>query len=194
MKTYLPPIAKLSTVILPLIFLSACSASSPENTRNMTEALGSLCGKTFSGTVISQDPQDADWRKEVLKVGPVRCDTPNLIEMPLAVGENTSRTWFLSGRETTLELRHQHLLADGSLDPVTNYGGVVTQVPKFTDRVWRAEFPADALTVSVFKEHGLDPSITNVWALEYVAETTLTYELTRENRDFRAVFDLTNPL
>lgn len=182
----------LRFLALPILlgFITACAAPS----ETMGVAISEICGQSFKGEVVSQDPQDADWRAETLIVGPVKCDVPDQVEMPLAVGANKSRTWFVTGRGETLELRHQHLLGDGSLDPVTNYGGTVKTKPSLNGQTWRAEFPADEITVDVFEANGLDVSITNVWALEITPGQTLKYELTRENRDFRAVFDLSNPL
>ena len=182
----------LNILTLSIAFSLTAACTAP--TENVGVAFGQLCGKSFSGAVVSQDPQDADWRAKTLIVGPIKCDVPNQVEMPLAVGDNKSRTWFVTGKGETLELRHQHLLEDGSLDPVTNYGGVANTAPTVTGNTWRAEFPADDLTVDVFKANGLDVSITNVWALEITPDETLKYELKRKNRDFRAVFDLTNPL
>lgn len=178
-----------------LSFMAACTAP-PDNmgVGNMGVALGELCGQSFSGAVVSQDPQDVDWRAETLIVGPIKCDLAGQIEMPLAVGLDKSRTWFLTETGDRLELRHQHLLEDGSLDPVTYYGGFSKAGPILTGQTWRAEFPADDITVKVFMENGLDVSVTNIWALEITPNQTLKYELKRENRDFRAVFDLSNPL
>ena len=55
----------------------------------------------------------------------------------------------------------------------------------------RQSFPADAETLALFRQQGLLPSLTNVWALELVAADFFVYELARpEGRLFRVLFDL----
>lgn len=182
-------------LIFPLCFLTACAHSGHKN----AHPLQSLCGKSFQGNVVSQDPQDADWRKETLVLGPVHCSqSHNHFEMPLAVGENKSRTWIITQHKSSLELRHQHLLDDGSIDPVSDYGGFSSKnfhTSVFSpEENWQADFPADTKTIEIFKTNGLTQSIRNIWSLKISPDKTLTYELNREGRHFRAEFDLANPL
>jgi len=152
--------------------------------------LQSLCGNTYQGQVVSGDPQDEDWRKAGLTLGPVRCPAAEQFELPLAVGENTSRTWFITGRGDAIELRHQHLLEDGTVDPVSDYGGVIRGFPISVGSAVKMEFPADAKTIEIFTKNDLTVSNTNVWTLEMTPGQTLSYELNRENRHFRAEFNL----
>lgn len=153
-------------------------------------AFAALCGNTYKGAVVSTDPQDEDWRKEVLTLGPIKCIGADNIAMPLAVGSNTSRTWLITGQGENLELRHQHLHADGSPDAVSLYGGKIAEPAKLIGASWRMDFPADQQTIDIFNANDLQVSNTNVWTLE-VSPDLLVYELNRENRNFRAEFDLT---
>ncbi|MGB6231515.1 MAG: hypothetical protein WBF53_15475 [Litorimonas sp.] len=155
----------------------------------------SLCGQTVEGRVVSDQAVDADWIGQTLTVGPVTCET-DAIRMPLAVGADASRTWVLSRYVEGLEFRHEHVEPDGSPSPVTEYGG-------YSD--WESgsdleqSFPADELTKANFTENGIARSNTNVWTFS-LDDDTLTYSLARPAtdtdpaRDFRAEFDLRNPV
>ena len=153
---------------------------------NMADA---LCGGTFEGRVVSDDTEDADWRDEVLVLGPVDCSVEPIIRMPLAVGDDTSRTWHLSYGPESIMFRHQHVEPDGSPSAVTNYGGT----PSGMGTPYRQSFPADAATQENFLANRLEPSIDNVWSLTLEPGETLTYALARPERDFRAEFDLSEP-
>ncbi len=172
------------------ILLSACAhqAIYPNN------LFESLCGNTYAGAVVSTDPQDEDWRKEKLVLGPVKCLTSTHIEMPLAVGANTSRTWVITGNTASLELRHRHLHADGSPDKVSQYGGYIDSVPRLVGEKWQMNFPADNKSIELFKANDLEVSVTNIWTLELHPGNSLAYELNRKNRHFRAEFDLTRAM
>jgi len=173
------------------LVLAACSGPKPETSLAGFQAhLQNLCGKTFQGRVSSTDPQDEDWRKEVLTLGPVTCPDMNTTVLPLAVGPDKSRVWTLrledEGR--ALDFRHAHTLKDGSPDPVTGYGGVAS--PKGSTKT-RAVFPVDAISKAVFAENGLEASMTNTWSIDIEPDTQMTYALNREGRNFVAKFDLT---
>lgn len=181
---------KAAAVFIVALALSACAASENDTATDGTQAfldnLQSLCGNSYTGKVTSQDAADADWRAEVLTVGPIECGAKS-VRMPLAVGEDQSRVWVLTPKDGGLHLAHEHTLKDGSPDPVTNYGGLST-----TTTATKAVFPADAYSKANFIENGLDVSVTNVWSLENDG-TALVYELNRENRNFRAEIDITTP-
>ena len=173
--------------------ISACSG--PENTSPLTQFqshLQSLCGKSFEGNVTSTDPQDEDWRKEVLTLGPVTCPNGDTTVLPLAVGPDQSRVWTLELQDAgqRLDFRHAHTLKDGSPDPVTGYGGVATTG---NSTATRAVFPVDDISKAVFAENGLQASMTNTWSIDIIPSTKMTYTLSRENRNFVAEFDLTSP-
>lgn len=182
-------------LVLSVLGLAACSQPAAEIAQSGPEhLLQSLCGNSYQGKVVSTDAVDEDWRAEVLTLGPVRCPSVNRFEMPLAVGANTSRTWVITGTGDSLELRHQHVLEDGSPDPVTEYGGPIQGFPKVVGAIAKMDFPADKKTIQNFMDNGLEASVTNVWTLEISPRQTLSYELNRENRHFRAEFDLKTPL
>lgn len=150
-----------------------------------------LCGQTFEGEVVSDDPEDADWRGKTLTVGPIDCSEVE-VKMPLAVGEDQSREWRImpaSANNDFIKLTHIHTLEDGSPDPVSEYGGKTVN----DGTANRQEFPADDFSKELFRDNGLDASVNNIWAMEIMPGEILVYELKREGRHFRAEFDLNNP-
>lgn len=158
------------------------------------ENMSSLCDRTVEGRVVSEQPADADWIGQRLVLGPVTCKD-DVIFMPLAVGEDSSRTWVLAHYpEDMLEFRHRHTEPDGSPSAVTEYGGYNDTPPWSPDA---QAFPADVVTKKNFTENGIARSNTNVWTFRFSPnEETLTYQLARPAtdtdpaRDFRAEFDL----
>jgi len=178
-------------VSLPLVaILAGCGATSPKPSDAFFENMLVLCGQTVSGRVISEQEVDADWRASDLVVGPVTC-VSDTIRLPLAVGENTSRTWVLSRTKSDLIFRHEHVEPDGSPSAVTQYGGVARE----GGTAARQDFPADAATKANFQENGLAASLPNVWTLS-LDNDRLLYALARPAteadpaRDFRAEFPL----
>lgn len=172
------------------LLASGCSGQSARSsvTEFQTHLQG-LCGKTVEGRVTSTDPQDDDWRKEGLTLGPVTCPNDFTTVLPLAVGSDQTRVWTLElqDRGQSLDLRHAHTLKDGSPDPVTGYGGVAT-VENSTSTL--AVFPVDDISKAVFAENGLQPSMTNTWSIDIKPGMRMTYKLSREGRNFVAEFDL----
>lgn len=186
---------KPSTKALGFAFaaLLATACSGPSGGSPLTEFqthLQGLCGKTFEGAVTSTDAVDADWRKEVLTLGPVSCPNGETTVLPLAVGADKSRVWTLTLQNNgeALDFRHAHTLKDGSPDPVTGYGGVATNM---NSTATRAVFPVDAVSNDVFEQNGLIESMTNTWSITIKPGKTMTYKLEHENRNFVAEFDLT---
>lgn len=178
-------------LILMSSTLAACnSAPGPQDA--FTDQMMTLCGQTFTGAVVSNDTADADWQGKVLTVGPVACEVDGFY-MPLAVGEDTSRTWGIAQGKDGITLKHDHRLKDGSPDPVTQYGGTTADVGTAN----RQEFPVDDYSVEMFKREGLTASVINTWAVEIEAGKRFAYELSRpategepDGRFFRAEFDL----
>ncbi len=186
-------ISKYVKLICCVAALTACSnAQDATPVSSFHASVQTLCGQTFIGRVISQDPQDDDWRKEILTLGPITCVSPDKTSMALDVGTDKSRVWSLEIMEQgrALEFKHAHTLKDGSPDPVTNYGGMAAASSTSTHVV----FPVDQESIDNFRENGLDASVTNVWSFTLDANKTLTYELRRENREFIAEFDLAAPV
>lgn len=178
------------------MILTACQ-SAPDPQAQFTAQLMSLCGQTFTGEVVSTDPADTDWQGKVLTVGPVACEVDGFY-IPLAVGEDTSRTWGIAPGKDGITLKHDHRLKDGSPDPVTMYGGTTADAGTAN----RQEFPVDEYSIEMFKREGLSASVTNTWAMEIEAGKRFAYELSRplteeqraagqeRGRFFRAEFDL----
>lgn len=174
-----------------VLSVSACSA--PAGGSPLAEFqthLQSLCGKTFEGHVTSTDPQDENWRKERLTLGPMTCPNDLTTVLPLAVGADQSRIWTLTLEDggKSLDFRHAHTLKDGSSDPVSNYGGVATAS---NSTAVQAVFPVDDFSKALFAENDLQASVTNTWFIDIKPGTEMTYRLSREGRNFVAVFDLT---
>jgi hypothetical protein len=110
------------------------------------------------------------------------------------VGDDRSRTWFLTSVPGGIQLKHRHRHADGSLDSRTFYGGQGKGPQPMPGGGWRAEFPADAFSKQLFTAQGIPQSAANVWAVEHVPGRLFAYELKRPGRFFRVEFDLTKPV
>lgn len=170
------------SLLISALCLVACSAADP--TAEFQTKLATLCGQTYMGQVVSDDAQDEDWRKEDLTLGPVRCEGSR-IEMPLAVGADTSRTWVLEPKGEGLHFYHIHAHSDGIEDAVSRYGGMAVVKSGV-----RATFPADDFTKDLFVKEDIAVSVPNVWSFDINPGVQLAYELNRPGRHFRAEFDL----
>lgn len=151
--------------------------------------LGTLCGKSFAGKLVAGDASDADFAKADMRAHVRECSA-NEIRIAFDVGEDKSRTWIITVVGEGLRLKHRHLLKDGTVDPVSNYGGDTLNAGTAT----RQEFPVDDFSKQMFVAEGRAVSTTNVWAFEVKPGTSLTYELSRPNRLFRVEFDLAKPI
>lgn len=180
------------------LILTACNG--PASQDDFVQNLMPLCGKSFAGKVVSTDAVDADWRAEEIVAGPVTCETAS-IKMPLAVGDNTSRTWVLIPERRTLTLKHDHRHDDGKEDAVSWYGGTA----KADGSATRQEFPVDDFSIALFEKEGLPASVVNTWAMDIQPSQIFGYELSRPptaeqtaagetGRFFRIEFDLSKPL
>jgi len=187
----IPPMKRTGLNLVLGLGLAACSepASEASVLQHFQTHLQSLCGQSYLGRVTSTDPQDENWRKEVLTLGPVSCPDSVTTILPLAVGADKSRVWTLRlmGEGDTLDFRHAHTLKDGSPDPVTGYGGLATLA---NSSPIRAVFPVDDYSKKNFSENGLEASMTNIWSIDINPGKTMTYSLNREGRNFVAEFDL----
>ncbi len=150
--------------------------------------LRALCGNAYAGQMVSKDAADADMA-EAAMVMHVRECSEDALRIPFHVGDDRSRTWVISETENGLRLKHDHRHEDGSKDAVTWYGGDTASQGTAT----RQKFPVDTESIALFKKQGLDQSVTNVWAVE-VTDKLFAYELSRENRNFRVEFDITDPV
>lgn len=150
--------------------------------------LDQLCGKSFGGRVMTDDPLDADFAASRLVMTVASC-TKDEIRIPFHVGEDRSRTWIITRTADGLRLKHDHRHEDGSEDELSRYGGDTV----FAGSETRQEFPADQFSKALFLEKGNPASVDNVWAVE-VGNDAFAYELRRPNRFFRVEFDLSKPL
>lgn len=175
---------KNARFVLPVLFAAACSGGEPAPADAFMNALRAHCGQAYEGRVVSSDPADADFAGQRL-VMHVRSCADTEIRIPFHVGEDRSRTWVVTRTDAGLRLKHDHRHEDGSEDVVTQYGGDSSAIASAK----RVEFPVDGYSIDLFNREGLTASVVNVWALE-IDDQTFAYELSRENRFFRAEFDL----
>ncbi|NNE56944.1 MAG: hypothetical protein HKN36_02450 [Hellea sp.] len=175
--------------LLPILVLAACKSPAPDTQDKFMAHLADLCGQSFEGKVISKDEVDDDWRKDVMTIHVRDCDEDE-IKIPLHVGDNRSRTWIVTDNGPGLTLNHDHRHEDGEPDKVSLYGGDTAAMG--TEFV--QSFPVDDFSKELFRREGLEVSMQNTWALTIDPGKTLTYALSRPNRDFRAQFDLTKPV
>ena len=92
--------------------------------------------------------------------------------------------------EQQKKFKHDHRHKDGSADVLTMYGGVTLAGGSETSQ----DFPVDAETKQLFTEQGLDVSLTNVWTFSIEPDQSISYALTRPNRQFRIAFDMNKPV
>ena len=176
-----------SLFCLVALSLTACG---PVPQSQFWDRVALLCGQAFEGEIVSQDAADDAWRAERV-VMHVRDCSASEIRIPLAVGDDRSRTWVLTRAEGTLGLHHVHLHEDGSEDALSGYGGTAVAAGSGS----RQDFPADDATKALFDREGIPVSIANVWAVEVrPADSLFAYELARPGRFFRVEFDTSRPV
>lgn len=163
----------------------ATRAAAPSGQRFL-EQLRPLEGQAFPGVVDESHTPENPFAGEplvmhVLEAGPERA------RIALHVGEDRSRTWYLTMEQVRLRLRHDHRYPDGTPHDLTDYGGVAVR----GGSPWRQSFPADPQTAALIPE-----AATNVWTMSHDPDLgVFVYDLTRHGRArFRAVFDLSMPL
>ena len=149
-------------------------------------SLQALCGRAFSGRLVEGNASDSAFRTAQLRMH-VRSCSPEEIRIPFHLGENRSRTWVITPTATGLRLKHDHRHADGTADPITQYGGD-TQNPGTRTK---QDFFADSLTAAL-----IPAARTNVWTVEVIPGDRFVYALRREGTDrrFRVEFDLKAPI
>jgi hypothetical protein len=193
------------SIIMFAALLAGCNASRNGPSGNPSDAffsrLSALCGKAFSGHMVSSEAPDADMVGVPMIMHARECKTTEL-KIAFHVGKadgswDRSRTWIVNRTADGLRLKHDHRHEDGSPDKVTMYGGETQSA----GTAGRQEFVIDQESIALFRREGLDRSVTNVWAVEMTVDPGLdpafAYELRRsgENRRFfRVEFDLKNPV
>ena len=177
---------------LALILCVACASDEPSADRpaqaQFWEALESLCGQAFAGTLTENEPPSDDFDGQVLVMHVRECSDDE-IRVPFFVGEDRSRTWVFtpSDEGRSLRLKHDHRHEDGTEDAVTQYGGDTTDPGSATVQ----SFPADDFTAEL-----VPAAATNVWTVELVPGQLFAYQLRRAGtaRRFRVEFDLSQPI
>lgn len=180
-------ILSVSSLVCFCYFLSSCSSidNKISNQQVFYNSLKQICGKSFEGKMVSNDKQDSDVINQKL-IMHVRDCSEEKIEIPFNIGENRSRTWIIRKFENQIELKHNHVHEDGTLDKSTYYGGLTASQGTNI----RQEFPADEYSKQLFEKNNIPQSKNNIWAVEIIPNKIFAYELRRENRFFRVEFDL----
>lgn len=150
--------------------------------------LSALCGQSFAGKVVEDNQPSPAFSGEILMH--VRDCSASEIQIPFMVGENRSRTWIISKTADGLRLKHQHKHQDGTDDVSTFYGGDT----KSAGSVNQQSFPADAYSKALFIRTQMPQSTGNTWHLYLYPQERFSYRLSREGREFRVDFDLTQPV
>ena len=189
----------LSAPVAALSVLAVAACSQPESAPAPEAAgpqdvwfanLGELCGQSFVGQVVTDDPADDDFRNSRLLMH-VRDCSDSEIRIPFWVGDDHSRTWVITRNDDGgLTLKHDHRDPDGTTHTLHWYGGDTANEGSET----RQEFPVDQFSIDLFNANDAAVSTTNVWAVEVNPGDTYVYELARENRLLRVAFDVTQPV
>jgi len=177
----------LTAVLLALASPALASAPPPAH-EIFFSRLQALCGKSFAGRVVTNDPADAAFAGKPLLMQVKTCAADE-VRIPFAVGEDRSRTWVVTRTATGLRLKHDHRHEDGTEDAVSQYGGDTTSAGTAS----RQEFPVDQFSKDLFVRENRAVSLTNVWAMEIEPGKMFAYELKRPGRRFRVEFDLATP-
>jgi hypothetical protein len=178
-------------VPLAALALSAC-AIVPRSDGPQTlfwQRLWALCGQSYAGRVVSDDPVDRDMAASRLVIHVDTC-TPEAVRIAFHVGADRSRTWTIGRTATGLRLKHEHRRRDGGEEARSQYGGDTVA----TGSARRQDFPADAFSRRLFVRENIPASAANVWAIEIAPGRTFTYALDRAGRHVRIEFDLTRPV
>lgn len=186
--------------MIPVILLllsdhpSAAHVKAPSPPAGALTLLSPPCGRAYAGRMVSSDAVDSGMARQPLRMHVRVCDAGE-VQIPFHVGDDRSRTWFLTQTPEGLRLKHRHRHSDGSLDTRTFYGGTATEPPMpLPGGGWRQQFPVDDASKRLFIAEGIPQSTTNVWAIEHVPGRLFAYELRREGRFFRVEFDLARPV
>lgn len=178
-------------VLLAALALCACAivprSDGPQQL--FWSRLWALCGQSYAGRVVSDDPADRDMAASRLVMHVSTC-TPEAVRIAFHVGDNRARTWVIGRTATGLRLKHEHRERDGTEEARSRYGGDTVS----TGSARRQEFPADRFSRNLFAREDIPASAANVWAIEIAPGRSFAYALDREGRHFRVEFDLTRPV
>ena len=177
---------KILALTIIITLMSVFEANAEPSADGFFTNLHSLCGEKFVGSMtFPVDGQDS-FKGKTLVAEFTNCDD-DVVRVPFNVGEDASRTWIFSKTSQGLRLKHEHLLKDGSIDPISDYGGdSVNSKERLRDSSLSRSFPADSFTQQLIPE-----AATNVWTVSLSADLQiLTYHLERHNKArFTAVLE-----
>ncbi|MGH8855355.1 MAG: hypothetical protein ACREWI_13885 [Telluria sp.] len=162
------------------LFAGCAATAPPADPRDQFMAtLQGMCGQRFEGGLSYAVDPNSDFAGKKIATQ-VDCSAAG-VRMPVAVGEDRSRTWIFTRPAAGLELRHDHRHPDGTPDKVTMYGGMAQDGGTARSQ----SFLADAYTASI-----VPGAETNVWTVSLSEDgKVLTYRLERHARP-RAEFVL----
>lgn len=136
------------------------------------KTLSSFCGDHFEGLMTYPDNDQSEFAGKLLVATFETC-SESQIRVPFRVGDDTSRTWVFTKLPNSIQLKHEHRYADGSVHEVSNYGGQTVSLGTTEAQA----FPADEYTKALIPE-----AATNVWNVSFDLEKKeLTYHLERHN-------------
>jgi hypothetical protein len=176
--------AALAALLIAPLSAQADDAMFEDSVNGFWDNISALCGKAFAGEA-TRAPAGSTAFEGLRLVMHVRACEENRIRIPLAVGDNLSRTWVLTRHEDgRLELRHDHRHEDGSDEDVTMYGGFTPNTGTRYEQI----FPTDARTMET-----LPGSYPNVWFMGVTPGEAFVYAVDRlgTDRGYRFEFDLT---
>ncbi len=183
--SHLLKIVTSSLIVISTSALAQNPAVSIPSQDDFFNHLKSLCGKSFQGKVVIDNAPPSKFNTSKLVMHIRKC-TDNELQIPFHVGEDASRTWVITKTGSGLSLKHDHRHEDGTSDASTMYGGHTI------DAGWAQvqSFPADQYSKELFVNLAMPQSINNTWHM-YIYPEKFTYRLTRQGREFRVDFDLT---
>ena len=149
--------------------------------------LQALCGQAFEGRLV-RAPEGDDTFRVARTVMHVRECSDDRVRIPLAIGDNLSRTWVFTREDGRLVFRHDHRLEDGRADAMTGYGGMAPNAGSADVQM----FAADDITVSAIPGSGQ----RSVWLVEIHPGERFVYAANRvgTERGFQVDFDLSDPV
>ncbi|MCX7553157.1 hypothetical protein OS175_04650 [Marinicella sp. S1101] len=160
-------------IMILLVLLMGCQQRAENTQQTFFDNLSNLCGQTFTGFSTYPDDPDHDFAGKLLRANFMNCDNRQ-IRIKFDVGNDLSRTWYITRDNRGLLLKHDHRHSDGSPDEITNYGGWAND----QGTPWSQYFMADDETAAL-----IPAATTNVWMLRYdPASEVLTYDLKRHNK------------
>ncbi|MDO5506357.1 MAG: hypothetical protein Q4F49_08760 [Pseudoxanthomonas suwonensis] len=156
----------------------------PDTQQQWWQRLQALCGQAFEGRLVRAPEGDNTFRDARTVMHVRDCDDKR-VRVPLAIGNNLSRTWVFTREGGRLVFRHDHRHEDGSAEAVTDYGGIASNAGSADTQM----FPADDLTATAIPGSGQ----RSAWLVEIHPGERFVYAANRigTERGFQVDFDLT---